>query len=305
MNKFYLLTFCCLVPVMGVRPAWSAGDTPVELRMIEHEAVDGDDGAQLLYGLAYLDGRDGLEPDAAKGVYWLRRSARTGNAYAQLVLGNCYADGRGVTKDPERAVQWWGRSGSRDNAQAQYLTGRAYLQGSGVSKDPSQAIEWLTKSAKHGNRDAQFLLGKMYHEGYNVEPDNEVARTWLSRAAEQAHSGAINLLAVIEGLVNETTKVYQQSAEVLIARARQGDPQAEYELGLRYESGAWDVNQDDKQAMLWITRAANAGNRIAMKTLADIYRNGDLGVPPNSGKADEWEKEASLEPAENSARVLP
>jgi len=128
MNKFYLLTFCCLVSVvMDAKPAWSAGDTPVELQMIEHEAVDGDDGAQLLYGLAYLDGRDGLEPDAEKGVYWLRRSARAGNAYAQLMLGNCYADGRGVTKDPQQAVQWWGRSGARDNAQAQYLVGRAYL----------------------------------------------------------------------------------------------------------------------------------------------------------------------------------
>lgn len=290
---------------MGVKPACSAGDTPVELQMIEHEALDGDDGAQLLYGLAYLDGRDGLEPDAEKGVYWIRRSARTGNAYAQLVLGNCYADGRGVAKDPQRAVQWWTRSGTSDNAVAQYLIGRAYLQGNGVSNDPSQAIDWLTKSAEQGNSDAQFLLGKMYHEGYNVEPDSGVARDWLSRAAQQAHSGAINLLAVIEGLVNETTKVYQQSAEVLIAKARQGDPQAEYELGLRYESGAWDVNKDNKQAMLWITKAANAGNRIAMKTLADIYRHGDLGVPANSSKAAEWDKKASLEPADDSARVLP
>jgi len=277
---------------MGMQPVWSADDRPVELQMIEHEALDGDPGAQLLYGLAYLNGREGLKPDAKKAVYWLRRSARMGNAYAQLSLGNCYADGRGVAKDPKQAVQWWRKAGQNDNPKAQYLTGKAYLEGVGVSKNPERAIYWITRSAEQGDKDAQYLLGKMYFEGYNVPYEKETAKNWLSRAAEQAHSDAINLLAVINGMVKTTTKVYQQSAEVLVDKAEKGDPQAEYELGLRYESGAWDVNQDNKKALLWITKAADAGNHLAMKTLANIYQHGDLGLKADPDKAAEWEKRA-------------
>jgi len=272
--------------------AWAAGDAPVALQMIEHEALDGDAGAQLLYGLAYLDGRDVLEPDAEKAVYWLRRSARIGNPYAQLVLGNCYADGKGIAKDPEQAVRWWREAGRNDNPQAQYLMGKAHLDGIGTGKDPTRAMYWLTKSAEQGNQDAQYLIGKMYYEGYSVAQDKVIAQDWLSRAAAQGHTGAINLLAVLKEMLDLTTRVYQQSADVLIGKARQGDPQAEYELGLRYESGAWDVNQDNKQAMEWISKAANDGNHIAMKTLADIYRHGDLGLHADPDKAAEWKKRA-------------
>ncbi len=301
----FAITFCSLFLATGMQTAWSAvDDKPMELRMIAHEALDGDDGAQLLYGLAYLKGRDGLKPDAKKAVYWLRRSARMGNAYAQLVLGNSYSDGVGVTKDLSQAIQWWRKSAQKGNAKAQYLLGKTYLDGIGATKDSKQALGWLIKSAKQGNKHAQYLLGKMYYEGYHVPKDEDVAKSWLSRAAEQAHKGAINLLAIIDGLVDVATKIYQQSFDVLVDKAKQGDPQAQYELGLRYESGAWDVNKDDKQALVWISKAAKGGNRIAMKTLANIYQHGDLGLQPNPAKAAEWEKKASAASVKKSTNTL-
>lgn len=288
----FSLVMCCLVSFLGVGNAWSAGDSPVELQMIEHEALDGDAGAQLLYGLAYLEGRDGLKADPAKAVHWLRRSARIGNPYAQMMLGKCYADGRGIPKDPEQAVRWWREAGRNDNAEAQYLMGKAHLEGNGTSKDPTRAIYWLTKSAENGNKDAQYLVGKMYYDGYAVAQDKAIAMDWLSRAAELGHNGAIDLISVAKGLMNLTTKVFRQSADVLIDNAKQGDAQAEYELGLRYESGAWDVNQDNKQALVWITKAAEDGNHLAMKTLAGIYLHGDLGLSADPAAAAEWEIKA-------------
>ena len=292
-KRGYALALCCLLMTLGMDAAYSSDAVPVELKMIAHEAQDGSTGAQLLYGLAYLEGRYGLRPDPAKGVHWLRRAARTGNAYAQLTLGSCYANGTGVEKDPQQAARWWRKAALSDNPQAQYLIGKAYLEGSGVDRNPARAIEWLTKSAGQGNMEAQYLVGKMYKDGYVVPQDKVIARDWLSRAAAQGHSDAINLLAVIKGILDLTTPVYQQSADILMDKARQGDPQAEFELGLRYESGAWDVKQDNKQALKWITRAANAGNGIAMKTLADIYQHGDLGLQADPARAAEWEKKAA------------
>jgi len=290
-----IIIFGFLLTLATVINPVSAGKTesPVALRMLAHEAQDDDADAQLLYGLAYLEGRSGLKPDVKKAVYWLRRSARLGNAYAQLEMGKCFAAGTGVAKDPEHAVKWWRESGQNGNAQAQYLMGQAHLQGRGTDQDPVRAIYWLTKAAEKNNKDAQYELGKLYFEGYVVPQDKTIAQDWLTRAAEQGKPDAVNLLSMLKNTVDFATKIYQESAEVLISRAKKGDPQAEFELGLRYESGAWDVNQDNQKALTWITRAADDGNRVAMKTLADIYRQGDLGVTADRSKAEAWEKKAA------------
>jgi len=279
----------------AIQTAYPAGktDTPVALQLLAHEARDNNASAQLLYGLAYLEGRNGLKVDAKKAVYWLRRSARMGNAYAQLMLGKSFAQGNGVTKDMTHAVKWWHESARKGYPEAQYLLGKAMLQGQGIKKNPTRAIYWLTKAAEQNNKDAQYLLGKMYYKGYAITKDKTIAQTWLSRAAEQGNPDALNLLNILEDSVNFTMKVYKESSTVLINRANNGDAQAQYELGIRYESGAWDVNQDNSKALQWITRAAKNGNRIAMKTLAGIYRHGDLGLPVDLHKAADWDKKAT------------
>lgn len=291
-QRIYSLLLAGLLVATVTGPVRAANGVPAELQMIADEARGGEPGAQLLYGLAYLEGRDGLTPDAKQATYWLRRAARNDNPYAQLVLGTCYAEGKGVDKDPEQAVRWWRQSSRNDNPQAQYLLGKAILEGTGAPKNPARAIDWLSQSAEQGNKDAQYLIGKMYYEGYAVAQDKKLAKDWLSRAAAQGHSHAINLLARFKDALDLTTMVYQHSPEVLKAMANKGDPQAQYELGLRYESGAWDVQQDNDKALAWITRAAQAGNHIAMKTLADIYRHGDLGLAADPARAAEWDRKA-------------
>jgi TPR repeat protein len=293
MKLMNILAFGCLALIAGAGPAL-AQEPPRELEMIAHEAVEGDANAQLLYGLAYLEGRYKIKPDAKKAAYWLLRAARDGQPYAEMVTGNLYAEGKGVTKNPQQAVYWWRLSARAGIPAAQYKLGKARLEGAGVTKDPARAVHWLTKAAENGDHDAEFLLGKMYYEGYAVAQDKELGKDWLSRAAAHGHSDAINFLGVIEGMVKYTTMVYQQSADVLKQKAAAGDPQAQYELGLRYESGAWDVVKDDKQALHWLTEAANNGNHHAMATLAHIYARGELGVKPDPKQAAYWRDKSHL-----------
>ncbi len=268
-------------------------DTPVALKLLQHEAEDDDAGAQLLYGLAYLEGRDGLTPDNKKALYWLRRSARAGNAYAQFRLGQLYAEGKGIAKDPAHAVKWWRKAAAKGNSEAEFSLGEALLEGSGVSKDTKKGIAWLERSAQKNNKDAQVALGKLYLEGYAVPRDESRAQNWLARAVDLGSSKAVKLYSMLKKSVDFTLKVYQESSEVLKRRARDGDAKAQYELGIRYESGAWDVEQDNAAALQWISKAAKNGNRVAMLTLADIYQHGDLGVDVDPGKARYWEDKAA------------
>ena len=69
-------------------------------------------------------------------------------------------------------------------------------------------------------------------------------------------------------------------------RASLGDPAAQNALGLRYASGE-GVKQDDKEAAIWFTKAAENGNVKAQVALATRYWVG-RGVSPSLSQAYFW-----------------
>lgn len=281
-----------LVLALAIAAQADIRDGASELDLIRQQAEKGDPGDELLYGLALIEGRYGLRPDPAKGMPWIRRAAEGGNAYAALVLGNAFALGRGVRKDPAKAIEWWRKAAEKENAEAEYHLGKAYMDGFGVPKDPRTAGYWLRRAADDGSADAQYLLGRMHHEGVIVEPDQETALDWLRRAAANGHRDAVHLLKVIESWVRAATPLAQEGYEALHQRALENDPHAQYELALRYESGALDVHADPKKALAWFERAARNGNVLAMHRLARAYEKGELGLAPDAQKASYWRQRA-------------
>ncbi len=278
-----------LLLALGVALPAAAQVKPAdELRMLENDAKGGQPEAELLYGLALLEGRDGIKPDPVGGYNWIRRAAHEGDVYSQYMLGNLYAEGRGTVVKNDRAIYWWRQAAKGDNRDAQYKLGKAYFDGKIVKQDKTEAIHWLTKSAEQGSADAEYLIGKMYLEGDAVAQDKLLARDWLDRAARQGHSEAINVLRGLADVVNATTMVYRESADELKARARAGDPQAEYELAMRYDSGAYDVEKNEAKALKWLQSAANHGNRLAMQTLAHVYNQGEMGLKPDPAQGALW-----------------
>lgn len=68
--------------------------------------------------------------------------------------------------------------------------------------------------------------------------------------------------------------------------AQQGDPTAQFALGLHYAQGE-DVQQDDVEAARWFTKAADQGHIVAQATLGACYWAG-RGVPKDVSKAYFW-----------------
>jgi TPR repeat protein len=286
--KLYLCTLALAIALGVTIPAAAQIDQAAELKMLENEAKSGQPEAELLYGLTLLEGRDGIKPDLVQGYNWIRRAAHEGDTYSQYMLGTLYAEGRGTEVKNDRAIYWWREAAKGDNRTAQYLLGKAYLEGKMVPRDNAEAIHWLTKAAEQGNSDAESLIGKMYLEGDAVAQDK-----LLARDSRQGNSDAINILRGLANVVNSTTMVYQESADPLMARARSGDPHAEYELAMRYQSGAWDVRQDDAKALEWLLKSANHGNRLAMQTLVHVYGQGELGVNADAKQSAYWQQRAN------------
>lgn len=79
-------------------------------------AADADNAtAQNEVGMAFAEaGQDAL------AVYWWRRAADLGDADSMQLLGQCYAAGTGVDKDPHLAVSWLGKAAAAGHAVAEF-----------------------------------------------------------------------------------------------------------------------------------------------------------------------------------------
>lgn len=100
-------------------------------------ASTGDGGAQLEIGLAYRDGRYGLDTDNSKALYWLQRAAQNGNAYAEASVGDMYAAGTGTAKDLKAAMHWWQQASQDGNHEARLHLAEALIQSGDVHQAES------------------------------------------------------------------------------------------------------------------------------------------------------------------------
>ncbi len=286
LGAMLLLLGTCTAPTVAV------AESPGEISAIQNAARHGNQGAELLLALIYFEGR-GVSPNPVKARQWMRHAADDGQPYAQYLLGNWYADGiAGLPKNPDLAVQYWRKGAVQGQAQAAYRLAEAYLSGIGVKTDPEAAKHWLRRAAEAGYAPAQRLLGKMYQGGYGVPKDTLEGKDWLARAAAQGDNEAIRLLSIFVELGEDALQGFRQGGPELQARARSGDSVAQYQLALRYETGAWGLPQNDALALHWFRASAAQGNRMAMRSLADIYIHGLLGQSKSARQAEYWRQRA-------------
>ena len=79
--------------------------------------------------------------------------------------------------------------------------------------------------------------------------------------------------------------------QALRQRAESGDPEAQFNLGVRYNDGQ-SVPQDDAQAAIWIRKAAEQGYADAQLNLGARYNDG-YGVPQDYAQAAAWYRKAA------------
>ena len=79
----------------------------------------------------------------------------------------------------------------------------------------------------------------------------------------------------------------------LLQKARAGDSQAQFELGLAYEDGK-GIPQNDETAATWYRKSADQGNARGQNALGTLYSAG-RGVPRDKEEALRWYHKAALQ----------
>lgn len=110
-------------------------------------AEAGDDRAQEELGLCYLNGR-GIEENNEEGVKWLELAVSQNNYYAMETLSVVYYVGEKVTQAFDKAFSYaeTAYNNGRNYGYAPYVLGMCYYNGFGVTKDLAKAEEYLRES---------------------------------------------------------------------------------------------------------------------------------------------------------------
>ncbi len=134
-------------------------------------------------------------PDAIRPLY---EKAMSGDAKAQLELGNIYRDGDDYDfTDYTEAVKWYRKAAEQGIAEAQFELGRCLLKGLGDPEfhpDTDEGVKWVRKAVEQGYAKAQMQLGDLYENGYGVPQDIHEAIRLYRLAAEQGDDDAIHAL---------------------------------------------------------------------------------------------------------------
>ncbi len=110
---FAMSVLRCMVVLLLVSPALAQGEpenpprhSKAEITRIMDLATAGDAKAQAVLGQAYADG-DGLPQNFDLALKWYHKAADQGNAEAENEIGILYRYGNGVEKSKEEALNWY------------------------------------------------------------------------------------------------------------------------------------------------------------------------------------------------------
>ena len=218
--------------------------------------------------LRFLQGSHGKQLDIGQSYRWMIKAAEAGSVQAMVGASKALFLGTGVTANPRRAVEWAVRAANSGSVDAKFLLGLYYLWGrylnnpqtgerspNTVERDYTQALLWWGRAAEDNSPAAQYYLGYMLERGFGLpSPQPEIAERYYRLAAHG------------------------------------GNEDAEYELARRLRAGTMLAKPEngDAEALDLLRRALSHGSARAAGALAEIYRNGELGVGKDPLKAIQY-----------------
>lgn len=111
--------------------------------------------------------------------------ANGGDAAAQVQIGECYADGKGVPRDTKQAAAWYRKAANQKDISGELHLAALYRDGDGKKfpRDMGQAAALYRQAADQGDAAAQGTLGMLYMLGQGVPQSDVEAYFWLDLAA--------------------------------------------------------------------------------------------------------------------------
>lgn len=203
------------------------------------------------------------------------RRAGQGDAVAQTLIAEIYANGLGVAQDIPKAISWYAQADANGDIQATFQLAMIYQRGTGIGRNRERAAQLFEKAAAGGHLAAKYNLGLLYVEGIYVEPNLMRAAELIGEAAEAGLPEAQYDYAVMllegAGIAPNT----DEALDLLAQAAEQGLAAAQVEYATLLYMGARRGTREAEEAAIWYGRAAGAGNAVGQVRYAMMLAAGE------------------------------
>ena len=141
--------------------------------------------------------------------------------------------------------------------------------------------------------DELFRVSMAYQQGqYMLPQDDKKAKEYCQKAAERGH--VIAQLFMAQWLMRFSDDNNKDVMDWLIKAANQGERQSMYNLGISYHRGDIDGKVNIKKSLSLFRRSAEKLYGPSCARMAIIYLNGEDGITENQAIAKFWAWEAHI-----------
>jgi hypothetical protein len=154
-------------------------------------------------------------------------------------------------------------------------------------------FDFQMKLAKKGNAEAEYKVGEMYETGFGVKKDMNEAMSWITKSASQGHETANFKLLYWDLEKSGLTKANKADVEALQAKAKEGNPQAQFYVGKMHAHGI-GVKKNSEKAISWLSKAALVGVTAAENELISVREAMLQQNAKRRARADEQQEALAL-----------
>jgi hypothetical protein len=191
-----------------------------------------------------------------------------------IVLGVSTGHALVVDGDPARETELYRRAAEAGSASDQVALAEAYMAGRGVPVDASEATGWFRRAAEQGHVGAQYRLALAHEMGLGIATDLATAVVWYRQAAEQGHPEAqLHLGLLLSDFPPRPWSDYREALRWLTPAADRNVLKARARLGFIFARGLAG-KKNYERAIPLLEEAAQAGINDAHYELGLIYKKG-------------------------------
>ena len=213
---------------------------------------------------------------SASQVPELQKKAQSGNVQAMGELCEFFIK---KNRDPAAALIWCQKGAQNKNIVSIFGMGALYFTGTGVTKNVPKAIEYAEQVASSSDfylsMEAHRGLGGIYLEGEDVPQDTGKALKWLLAASERGDEGSQSRVISIYATGRGIPKDLAR-AEELAATWASVNPEKMVKLANVYGEGEDGIPQDKEKAKIWLDRSAVTGSAKIIMEVAWQYSRGKV-----------------------------
>lgn len=168
----------CYEKGLGTQP-----DSKVALRCYKEAASRGHAPAQYNLAVCLEKGLLGLTKNLGEAFRYYEDAAKQNLPIAQAAVARFLFKGTDLNKAKAAQYLLAAETGMSLEPSENFLLGECYKEGFGVTKDRSKAFDYYKLAADKGNAEAKFALGGFYEESYTAEA-KKIALEFYEAAAE-------------------------------------------------------------------------------------------------------------------------